>query len=43
MQILFTSRIGPDIPMKLFQDYIIFLVWGAWVSLIFILNKNKDF
>ena len=42
MQIFFTSVIGPDILMKVFEDYIIFLVWAAWV-LIFILNKNKDF
>ena len=27
----FTFGIGPDILMKVFEDYIIFLIWAAWV------------
>ena len=38
----FTFVIGPDILMNVLEDYIIFLVWAAWI-LIFILSKNKGF
>ena len=38
----FTFVIGPDILMNVLEDYIIFLVWAAWV-LFFILSKNKVF
>ena len=37
-----TFMIAPDILMNVLEDYIIFLVWAAWV-LIFILSKNKGF
>ena len=43
MQILFTSGMCPDILMKVFEDYIIFPIWKAWVCLFFVLSKNKDF
>ena len=31
MQFFFTSGIGPDILMKVFEGYIIFLIWAATV------------
>ena len=43
MQICFTSRIGPDILTKVFEDYILYLNWAGWVLLIFILSKSKGF
>ena len=36
----FTSGIGPDILMKVFEDYIISLIWAAWVLFNFI-SKTK--
>ena len=39
----FISGIGPDILMKVFEDYIILFIWAAWVLLVFILSRNKSF
>ena len=43
MQIFFTSVIGPDILMKVFEDNIIFLVWAAWVLFNFYLKQKQRF
>ena len=43
MQICFTSRIGPNILTKVFEDYILYLNRAGWVLLIFIPSKSKDF
>ena len=38
----FTSGIGPDILMNMYEDCIILHFWAFWVS-VSILSKNKDF
>ena len=39
----FTSVIGPDILMKVFEDSLIFLAWAAWVLLNFYLKQKQRF
>ena len=41
MQIFFTSLIGPDILINVFEDYIIFLVWAVWVLSNFYLKQKQ--
>ena len=39
----FTSVIGPDILIKLFKVYIIFLVWAAWILFNLYLAQKQRF
>ena len=43
MQIFFTSGIGPDILMEVFEDYIIFLICAFWVLFNFYLKQKQWF
>ena len=43
MQIFFTSGIGHDILMKVFEDFIIFLIWAAWVVFNVYLKQKQRF
>ena len=37
----FTSGIGPVVLMKVFKEYIIFLIWAAWVLFNFYLKQKQ--
>ena len=37
---IFTPRTDPDILMKVFGDYTIFLIWAAWVLFNFYLKQK---
>ena len=39
----FTSGIGPNVPMNVLEDYIIFLIWAAWVLFNFYLKQKQRF
>ena len=43
LQIFFTSAIGPDILMNVLEDYIILLLWTAWVLFDFYREQKQRF
>lgn len=42
MQIFVTSGIDPNILINILEDWIMFLIYAAWI-LVFMLKKNKGF
>ena len=43
LDFFFTSGIGPDILTKVFEYYIILLIWAAWVLFNFYLKQKQRF